>query len=117
VWWENQSAPRPPPNPARPNFCRGQCNPVRRPYVGDCGETPPARLRCEAGGHARLRLVNSGAGLPLRVWVDRHRVTIVARDGLPVAPSGPHVAVLVHSGVRFDLIVHCDQARLSFCRL
>ena len=109
LWWENQSMPRPEPNPDRLNFCRGQCNPVRPPYVGDCGATPPAELQCEAGGHIRLRLVNSGAGLPLRVWVDRHRMTIVARDGLPVQDSGPHVAILLHSGIRFDVIVHCDQ--------
>lgn len=110
VWWENQSLPRPEPNPARPNLCRGQCNPVRPPYVGQCGATPPAVLKCEAGGHVRLRLINSGAGLPMRVWIDRHELTIVARDGLPVEDSGPHVAVLLHSGVRFDVIVHCNQA-------
>ena len=45
----------------------------------------------------------------MRVWIDRHKITIVARDGLPVEDSGPHVAVLLHSGIRFDLIVHCDQ--------
>lgn len=103
--------PRPPINPDRQNFCRGQCNPVREPYVGGCGVTPPSTLQCDAGGYARLRLINSGAGLPMRVWIDRHKITIVARDGLPVQDSGPHFAVLLHSGIRYDLIVHCDQVR------
>ena len=83
---------------------------MRPPYVGDCGATPPAELQCQAGGHIRLRIINSGAGIPMRVWADRHNMTIVARDGLPVQDSGPHVAVLLHSGIRFDVIVHCDQA-------
>eukprot|EP01047_Picozoa_sp_COSAG01_P075927 COSAG01_NODE_13171_length_1625_cov_1.585845_3_plen_32_part_01 len=32
----------------------------------------------------------------MRVWIDRHKITIIARDGLPVEDSGPHVAVLLH---------------------
>ena len=27
LWWEDQSQPKPEPNPDRPNFCRGQVRP------------------------------------------------------------------------------------------
>eukprot|EP01065_Artemidia_motanka_P035079 TRINITY_DN43000_c0_g1_i1.p1 TRINITY_DN43000_c0_g1~~TRINITY_DN43000_c0_g1_i1.p1 ORF type:complete len:749 (+),score=225.39 TRINITY_DN43000_c0_g1_i1:50-2296(+) len=108
-WWENQSMPKPAPKPGRPGFCSGQCNPVRPPFVGACSPVPASRVTCNAGSPARLRVINTGAGIPMRFWVDRHNVTIVARDGLPTKPNGPHIAIYVPSGSRYDLIIHCNQ--------
>ncbi len=57
----------------------------------------------------RLRLINAGAGIALRFWIDRHPLLIVARDGLDVIPSGPYTAVTVAVGQRLDLMMRCDQ--------
>lgn len=113
-WWENQSLPKPAPKPGRPGFCAGQCNPVRPPYVGACSEVPPSRISCKAGKPARLRVINTGAGIPMRFWVDRHNVTIVARDGLPTKPNGPHIAIYVPSGSRYDVLIHCNEEAGSY---
>ena len=40
-------------------------------------------------------------GIPMRVWADRHKMTIVARDGLPVEDNGPHV--VLHRPLPIDL--------------
>lgn len=47
--------------------------------------------------------------MPLAVWVDRHNLTVVTKDGLPVEPSGPHEAWVLNAGERYDVIVSCNQ--------
>eukprot|EP00475_Leptophrys_vorax_P021128 TRINITY_DN28873_c0_g1_i1.p1 TRINITY_DN28873_c0_g1~~TRINITY_DN28873_c0_g1_i1.p1 ORF type:complete len:795 (-),score=140.61 TRINITY_DN28873_c0_g1_i1:118-2478(-) len=115
-----------------------QCQPQRPPFIGACtandkyapeilyesiesrNETAFEEVRyqlrnftseflCVPGETVLLRLVNSGTSIPLRFWIDRHNVTIVAKDGVKIVPDGPHIAVLLNLGQRLDLEINCDQ--------
>eukprot|EP00656_Telonema_subtile_P042107 TRINITY_DN4755_c0_g2_i1.p1 TRINITY_DN4755_c0_g2~~TRINITY_DN4755_c0_g2_i1.p1 ORF type:complete len:513 (-),score=69.96 TRINITY_DN4755_c0_g2_i1:81-1619(-) len=89
----------------------GQCVPARPPLDGRCVEDAvPASLRCDAGQATRVRIVNTGYSMPLRVWVDRHQMTVVARDGTPVVPNGPHKVLTIAIGQRIDVVIKCDAS-------
>jgi L-ascorbate oxidase len=87
-----------------------ECIPLRAPYIGAC-VVPPSHadvFECPAGGATvRLRLINGANTTPMRFWIDRHALTVVARDGVPVRPR---VVRFVTLGVaeRFDVIVNCS---------
>jgi len=88
----------------------GQCMPERPPLMGECSiDAEPAVFRCRKGGATRFRLVNTGYSMPLRFWIDRHTFMVVARDGLPIEPTGPHNAIVLNLGQRIDIVVQCDQ--------
>ena len=100
------------PDEGYPTKHVGQCAPSREPYMGACTtpkETDAAQFICHPHKKVRLRLINGGAGVPLRIWVDDHDLTVVARDGLSVRPSGPHKAVLMPLGSRMDVILQCKD--------
>ena len=88
----------------------GQCMPARPPFLGACDTSvPPATVQCTAGRRIRLRLLNSGFAMALRVWIEQHTFTVVARDGQEVEPNGPHSHIVIGIGQRYDLIVDCAQ--------
>mmetsp|Transcript_98575 Transcript_98575/g.287590 ORF Transcript_98575/g.287590 Transcript_98575/m.287590 type:complete len:821 (+) Transcript_98575:10-2472(+) len=94
-----------------PTGTYGQCMPERPPLMGECNpDAEPAVLQCQSGGATRLRLINTGFSMPLRFWVQHHKFMVVARDGVPVRPTGPHFAVVIAVGQRIDIIVQCDQS-------
>ncbi len=64
-----------------------QCSSVRPPFFGDCNATAhePDTFLC-SGNYTRIRLINGASTVPLRFWIDRHNLTIVARDGIEVVP-------------------------------
>jgi len=97
----------------------GQCMVERPPLLGACNNaSAPAHLLCSASGAkaSRFRLVNMGFSVPLRFWIDKHKFTIVARDGTDVVPSGPHSVIVIGIGQRYDIVVHCDQDPLRSYR-
>ncbi len=65
-----------------------QCISMRPPFFGPCNSSAylPDEFICD-GQYARIRLINGAANLPFRFWIDRHNVTIVARDGVETVPS------------------------------
>merc|ERR1719444_282612 len=84
-----------------PSGTLGQCMPERLPLMGACNTNArPASLHCRKGGVTRFRLVNTGFSMPLRFWIDRHVFRVVARDGIPVVPNGPHYAIILSPGQR-----------------
>eukprot|EP00658_Telonema_sp_P-2_P006303 TRINITY_DN12405_c0_g6_i1.p1 TRINITY_DN12405_c0_g6~~TRINITY_DN12405_c0_g6_i1.p1 ORF type:complete len:835 (-),score=179.19 TRINITY_DN12405_c0_g6_i1:269-2773(-) len=86
----------------------GQCMPARPPLDGYCVRRPaPAAYQCLRGNATRLRIINSGYSMPLRVWVDRHNMTVVERDGIPVVPNGPHKVLTIAIGQRIDVVIPC----------
>lgn len=90
----------------------GQCQPQTGSYLGECvppEESDASTFECPAGESVRMRIINSAAGLPMAVWVDRHNLTVVARDGLNVEPAEVNV-VLIAVGARIDVILNCDQS-------
>merc|ERR1719494_1238079 len=90
----------------------GQCTPQRPSLFGKCNSTKaPSTLKCQVGKSTRIRIVNVGFSCPLRVWIDRHRFTVVAKDGIPVEPQGPHDVLYINIGQRYDIIVKCDQKK------
>lgn len=58
-----------------------------------------------------MRLVNTGFSLGLRFWIDRHHLTIIARDGIDLDPMAQTSveAVFLHVGERIDVRVDCTQ--------
>ena len=60
---------------------------MRQPFVGACIKGTEnervkraSKLDCVSGKKVRIRITNSGAGIPLRYWIAEHEMTIVARD-------------------------------------
>lgn len=39
----------------------------------------PSHFTCKKDKKIRLRLVNGGAGVPLRFWMSGHKMTIIAK--------------------------------------
>ena len=90
----------------------GQCTPSRPPLLGPCNpEATPAVVRCAAGGRTRLRVINAGFSMPLRLWIDGHTFTVVARDGQRLEANGPHAHLVAGIGQRYDLLVNCDASQ------
>lgn len=90
--------------------CRGgpQCVQHRQPFHHACREEPwpEEEVRCY-GRYVRLRLINGAGNAPIKVWIDRHNLTVVARDGVETVPlTVRYVAMPV--GQRLDVIVGCD---------
>jgi FtsP/CotA-like multicopper oxidase with cupredoxin domain len=97
------------------DFDRKQCIPLRPPFYGNChsvqDENPPFgvdKFSCDANHNARLRFINAAGNSPLRIWIDRHNLTIVARDGIDTKPSSVEY-LTIPVGQRIDVIVNCDQ--------
>jgi len=91
---------------------KGQCQPDRSPYMGSCEattETPSGTFTCPLGKEIRMRLIHSGIGAPLHFWIDRHELTIIAKDGSGVQPTGPYVTVVLFPGQRIDVLVSCSR--------
>ena len=88
----------------------GQCMPQRPSLFGNCNSSKsPSDLTCQSGKSTRIRVANTGFSMPIRVWIDDHNFTVVAKDGVPVEPQGPHDILFINIGQRYDIIVKCDQ--------
>lgn len=113
-WYKANASTLPlPPQATNPSYngTKGQCQPVRPPYMGTCRKNAdPEYFQCPQGKTIRIRLINSGVGIPLRFWVDRHPVTVIARDGEDIQPNGPHNFVLIPLGQRLDLLLTCNHS-------
>ena len=103
--------------PTQPDSFRtnGQCNPSRPPYMGDCISSTQnyAVFECVQNSFVRLRIVGMGFSLGLRLWIDQHNVTIVAKDGYDIVPL-EREAVFLHAGERLDVLVECAQEPYDF---
>eukprot|EP01113_Clastostelium_recurvatum_P041770 TRINITY_DN668_c0_g1_i5.p1 TRINITY_DN668_c0_g1~~TRINITY_DN668_c0_g1_i5.p1 ORF type:complete len:697 (+),score=136.01 TRINITY_DN668_c0_g1_i5:208-2298(+) len=98
--------------PSEKGRCAGipQCLVERPPLIGPCNATayPIDEYTCQPGKYIRIRIINSASNMPLQMWIDRHNMTIVARDGLEVAQrTVPFITIPV--GQRLDVMVLCDQ--------
>ncbi|EGD79478.1 laccase IV [Salpingoeca rosetta] len=91
-----------------------ECRLLRRPFFHEqCRSNEEWLPRvtnhyyCPQGQNIRLRLVCSSANIPMRFWIDKHNLTIVARDGDEIQPyEVDFVTVVV--GQRIDVIVPCN---------
>lgn len=90
-----------------------QCTPLRPSYLGACGESsvPEPKFTC-SGKYVRLRIINGSGNMPLRFWVDHHKMLIVAVDGMNVYAdvSKMERTILISVGQRVDVIVPCDAS-------
>ena len=91
-----------------------QCIPRRASFHGPCkvNAHPPDEFICPMGRQIRLRLINAATGIPFNFSIDRHDLTIVARDGIEISPvtvSYLHIPI----GQRLDVIVTCDASPSS----
>jgi iron transport multicopper oxidase len=87
-----------------------QCFPIRPPYFGKCNNSAhsPIEFACPAGEYVRMRIINAASNLPSRFWIDRHNMTIVARDGVETEHLVVgHITIPVAQ--RIDVILLCDQ--------
>lgn len=92
----------------------GQCNPSRLPFIGPCRDTPMfSEFECIAGRNIKLRIVGAGFSLGMRFWIDRHTMTLIAKDGVDIEPMIQD-AVFIMPGERIDVLVACDQESMSF---
>jgi FtsP/CotA-like multicopper oxidase with cupredoxin domain len=57
----------------------------------------------------RFRMANIGTTYEMRVHLDGHRMTVIAVDGIPTAPSSVD-SVTLDVGERCDVIVEMNQA-------
>lgn len=89
----------------------GQCNPSRPPYMGSClTDEQHTVFQCMPNRSIRLRLINTGFSLGLRFWIDRHNMTIIARDGIDLSqPIHDINVVFLHVGERIDVRVGCNE--------
>lgn len=86
-----------------------QCIPLRDSFLGQCQPNlhQADEFYCPQGQQIRLRIINAASGIPLRIYIDQHNLTIVARDSLPIHPiTVTHLHVPI--GQRIDVIVQCS---------
>jgi len=55
-----------------------------------------------------LRLVNTGSEVTFRFALDRHRMTVVAMDFVPIVPFQTET-LLIAIGQRYDVVIEADQ--------
>eukprot|EP01119_Soliformovum_irregulare_P011542 TRINITY_DN290_c0_g3_i2.p1 TRINITY_DN290_c0_g3~~TRINITY_DN290_c0_g3_i2.p1 ORF type:complete len:692 (-),score=208.33 TRINITY_DN290_c0_g3_i2:19-1800(-) len=85
------------------------CLNLRPPMFGECNsETHPPNVFVCGGQWTRFRIVNVGSTVPLRIWIDGHNMTIVAKDSVPTVPMEVTM-VSLHIGQRYDVMVNCSQ--------
>ena len=86
------------------------CIPSRPPLLKNCEESEAFfEMQCVPQAKMRLRLIAAGFSFGLRFWIDRHNVTIIAKDGVPIVPIPNQKAVYLHLGERIDVEFSCDQ--------
>jgi FtsP/CotA-like multicopper oxidase with cupredoxin domain len=106
------------------DFERKQCIPLRPPFYGNChrvrfaeepiktfNQSTPFdidKFTCDPNQNIRLRFINAASNSPLRIWIDRHNLTIVSRDGIDTKPlTVKYLTIPV--GQRIDVILTCNQ--------
>ena len=72
------------------------------------GTTTGYVVEVGAGRTIRLRLCYAGVAYAVGVSVDRHNMTVIAKDGADVAPLRVG-KVIVHAAERFDVLVHVSD--------
>jgi len=60
-----------------------------------------------------LRLVNTGSEVTFRFGIDKHKMTVVAMDFVPIIPYETST-ILLAVGQRYDVIVEADQVAGSY---
>lgn len=92
-----------------------QCLPLRDPFFGSCGNLSTAAQPTFAcrGKAIRLRLINASGNMPLRVWIERHSMLIVALDAQDLRQPIMSQTILLPVGQRVDVIVECTDEMLS----
>uniref|UniRef100_A0A914UHB2 Uncharacterized protein n=1 Tax=Plectus sambesii TaxID=2011161 RepID=A0A914UHB2_9BILA len=70
---------------------------------------PLEKYRIKSGENILLRLINGGAGQPLVISIEEHRMTVVAADGEPVKPLTVDFLVLF-AGERYDVLIEGKTA-------
>ena len=87
-----------------------QCFPIRPPYFGTCNNNTNLKTQfaCPVGEYVRIRIINAASNLPSRFWIDRHNMTIVAKDGVETEPLLVDY-ITIPVAQRIDVIILCDQ--------
>jgi FtsP/CotA-like multicopper oxidase with cupredoxin domain len=91
-----------------------QCIYAREPFLGPCRSSahPLDEYNC-SGNFARLRFINGAANAPLKLWIDKHNMTLVARDGVETIPLNVQF-LLIAIGQRLDVMVECTAAPFKY---
>ncbi|OQV15617.1 putative L-ascorbate oxidase [Hypsibius exemplaris] len=91
------------------SFCQSseQCIRERKPLLQECRSEPyPVEEFLCGGRFIRLRLINGAANVPFKLWIDKHELIIVARDGIETKPL-TRKYVIIPVGQRLDVMVPC----------
>jgi FtsP/CotA-like multicopper oxidase with cupredoxin domain len=71
-------------------------------------KSPLTAVEVKKGQRVRLRLINGSSTYALRFQIDGHPLTVIATDGMPVAPVTVD-NLLLGVGERYDVLLKADQ--------
>uniref|UniRef100_A0A914EA39 Multicopper oxidase n=1 Tax=Acrobeloides nanus TaxID=290746 RepID=A0A914EA39_9BILA len=67
-------------------------------------KTPLTTYLIKAGENVRFRMVNGGIGHPIMLWLEYHKLIVVATDGAEIKPVQVD-SMVIFPGERYDILV------------
>uniref|UniRef100_A0A914EMB4 L-ascorbate oxidase n=1 Tax=Acrobeloides nanus TaxID=290746 RepID=A0A914EMB4_9BILA len=65
---------------------------------------PLTTFLIKKGENIKFRLVNGGIGHPIMIWLEYHKLIVVAADGLEIKPAKVD-AIVIFPGERYDILI------------